>query len=106
VKSSPNTGSPTLIHGSPEAHDSIVLLPYFAFDSTSQVKQKDYSTERALRILVGKRRRLLDYLIDTISKDMFHYQGTGDQKIIFSKKDEKRMEQLFFILFFCYESFP
>ncbi len=44
--------------------DSIVFIPYFAFDSASEVKQKDYNTERSLRILVGKRRRLLDYLIE------------------------------------------
>ncbi|HBK33020.1 MAG TPA: 30S ribosomal protein S15, partial [Porphyromonadaceae bacterium] len=33
---------------------------------------KDYNTERSLRILVGKRRRLLDYLIE---KDIERYRA-------------------------------
>ncbi|SFL29362.1 30S ribosomal protein S15 [Proteiniphilum acetatigenes] len=51
--------------GSPEAQ--IALFSYRISHLTQHLKsnKKDYSTERALRILVGKRRRLLDYLIDT-----------------------------------------
>lgn len=51
--------------GSPEAQ--IALFSYRISHLTEHLKsnKKDYSTERALRILVGKRRRLLDYLIDT-----------------------------------------
>ena len=30
-----------------------------------KVNHKDYATERSLKMLVGKRRRLLDYLIKT-----------------------------------------
>lgn len=50
--------------GSPEAQ--IALFSYRISHLTEHLKsnKKDYSTERALKILVGKRRRLLDYLID------------------------------------------
>lgn len=49
--------------GSPEAQ--IALFSYRIAHLTEHLKSnhKDYSTERALRMLVGKRRRLLDYLI-------------------------------------------
>ena len=48
--------------GSPEAQ--IALFSYRISHLTEHLKsnKKDYNTERALRILVGKRRRLLDYL--------------------------------------------
>jgi len=51
--------------GSSEAQ--IALFSYRISHLTEHLKsnKKDYSTERALKILVGKRRRLLDYLIDT-----------------------------------------
>ncbi len=50
--------------GSPEAQ--IALFSYRISHLTEHLKsnQKDYNTERSLKILVGKRRRLLDYLID------------------------------------------
>jgi small subunit ribosomal protein S15 len=50
--------------GSPEAQ--IALFSYRISHLTQHLKsnKKDYNTERSLRILVGKRRRLLDYLID------------------------------------------
>ena len=49
--------------GSPEAQ--IALFSYRIAHLTEHLKSnhKDYSTERALRMLVGKRRRLLDYLV-------------------------------------------
>jgi len=49
--------------GSPEAQ--IALFSYRISHLTEHLKSnhKDYSTERALKMLVGKRRRLLDYLI-------------------------------------------
>ena len=49
--------------GSPEAQ--IALFSYRIAHLTEHLKSnhKDYSTERALRMLVGKRRRMLDYLI-------------------------------------------
>ncbi|NDW18238.1 30S ribosomal protein S15 [Dysgonomonas sp. 216] len=49
--------------GSPEAQ--IALFSYRISHLTEHLKsnKKDYNTERALKMLVGKRRRLLDYLI-------------------------------------------
>ncbi len=48
--------------GSPEAQ--IALFSYRISHLTEHLKvnHKDYSTERSLKILVGKRRSLLDYL--------------------------------------------
>jgi len=48
--------------GSPEAQ--IALFSYRISHLTEHLKlnRKDYSTERALTMLVGKRRRLLNYL--------------------------------------------
>lgn len=48
--------------GSPEAQ--IALFSYRISHLTEHLKvnKKDYNTERALKMLVGKRRRLLDYL--------------------------------------------
>ena len=63
--------------GSPDAQ--IALFSYRISHLTEHLKlnQKDYNTERSLKILVGKRRRLLDYLVDvdieryrTIIKDL------------------------------------
>lgn len=50
--------------GSPEAQ--IALFSYRISHLTEHLKlnRKDYSTERALTMLVGKRRRLLNYLKD------------------------------------------
>lgn len=51
--------------GSPEAQ--IALFTFRINHLTEHLKQnkKDFSTERALVMLVGKRRRLLDYLVKT-----------------------------------------
>ena len=48
--------------GSPESQ--IALFSYRINHLTEHLKsnKKDYSTERSLKMLVGKRRRLLDYL--------------------------------------------
>ena len=48
--------------GSPESQ--IALFSYRISCLTEHLKsnQKDYSTSRSLKMLVGKRRRLLDYL--------------------------------------------
>ncbi|MDR0658957.1 MAG: 30S ribosomal protein S15 [Mediterranea sp.] len=50
--------------GSPEAQ--IALFSYRISHLTEHLKlnRKDYSTERSLTMLVGKRRRLLNYLKD------------------------------------------
>ncbi|MDR1356477.1 MAG: 30S ribosomal protein S15 [Tannerellaceae bacterium] len=49
--------------GSPESQ--IALFSFRISHLTEHLKanHKDYNTERALKMLVGKRRRLLDYLI-------------------------------------------
>lgn len=51
--------------GSPESQ--IALFSFRISHLTQHLKsnKKDYSTERALVMLVGKRRRLLNYLIKT-----------------------------------------
>jgi small subunit ribosomal protein S15 len=58
--------------GSPESQ--IALFSYRINHLTDHLKsnKKDYSTARALRMLVGKRRRLLDYLKD---KDIEKYRA-------------------------------
>ena len=58
--------------GSPEAQ--IALFSYRISHLTEHLKsnKKDYNTERSLKILVGKRRRLLDYLIE---KDIERYRA-------------------------------
>jgi small subunit ribosomal protein S15 len=57
-------GSNNTDTGSPESQ--IALFSYRISHLTEHLKsnKKDYSTERALVMLVGKRRRLLDYLRD------------------------------------------
>ena len=49
--------------GSPESQ--IALFPVRISHLTEHLKKnhKDFATERSLKMLVGKRRRLLDYLI-------------------------------------------
>jgi small subunit ribosomal protein S15 len=63
-KSSENTGS---------AEGQIALFSYRINHLTSHLKNnpKDFSTQRALVKLVGKRRRLLDYLMD---RDIVRYR--------------------------------
>lgn len=55
-KSAANTGS---------AESQIALFSFRISHLTEHLKanHKDFNTERALKMLVGKRRRLLDYLI-------------------------------------------
>ena len=64
-KSNTDTGS---------AEAQIALFSYRISHLTEHMKlnRKDYSTERALTMLVGKRRRLLDYLK---AKDIERYRG-------------------------------
>lgn len=58
--------------GSPESQ--IALFSFRISHLTEHLKKnrKDYSTARALKQLVGKRRRLLDYLIKT---DIMRYRA-------------------------------
>ena len=58
--------------GSPEAQIALFSYRIKHLTGHSKSNQKDYNTERSLRILVGKRRRLLDYLID---KDINRYRA-------------------------------
>ena len=55
-KSASNTGS---------AESQIALFTYRISHLTEHLKKnhKDFATERSLKMLVGKRRRLLDYLV-------------------------------------------
>jgi small subunit ribosomal protein S15 len=56
IKSKTDTGS---------AESQIALFTYRINHLTEHLKvnKKDYNTERSLKMLVGKRRRLLDYLM-------------------------------------------
>jgi small subunit ribosomal protein S15 len=56
-------GKSTIDTGSPESQ--IALFSFRISHLTEHLKRnhKDYGTERSLKMLVGKRRRLLDYLI-------------------------------------------
>ncbi len=64
-KSNTDTGS---------AEAQIALFSYRISHLTEHLKSnhKDYNTARSLKMLVGKRRRLLDYLID---KDIERYRA-------------------------------
>jgi len=64
-KSNTDTGS---------SEGQIALFSYRISHLTEHLKlnKKDYSTERALKMLVGKRRRLLDYLKD---RDIKRYRA-------------------------------
>ncbi|MDM8337175.1 30S ribosomal protein S15 [Mediterranea massiliensis] len=64
-KSNTDTGS---------VESQVALFSYRIARLTEHMKlnRKDYSTERALTMLVGKRRRLLDYLK---AKDIMRYRA-------------------------------
>ncbi len=49
--------------GSPESQIALFTFRISHLTEHLKANHKDYGTERALRMLVGKRRRLLDYLI-------------------------------------------
>ena len=68
-KSNTDTGS---------AESQIALFSYRISHLTEHLKsnRKDYSTERSLKMLVGKRRRLLDYLKE---KDIEKYRALIQQ---------------------------
>ncbi|MBQ7691287.1 MAG: 30S ribosomal protein S15 [Muribaculaceae bacterium] len=63
--------------GSPEAQ--IALFSYRISHLTEHLKvnKKDHTTQRALKKLVGKRRKLLDYLI---RKDINRYRALISKK--------------------------
>ena len=49
--------------GSPEAQIALFSVRIAHLTEHLKANHKDHSSERALKMLVGKRRRLLDYLI-------------------------------------------
>ena len=61
--------------GSPEAQIALFRIAHLTEHLKSN--HKDYTTARALKALVGKRRRLLDYLI---KKDITRYRAIIAQK--------------------------
>ena len=58
--------------GSPEAQIALFSIRIAHLTEHLKVNKKDYTTQRALKMLVGKRRRLLDYLI---RKDINRYRA-------------------------------
>ncbi len=58
--------------GSPESQVALFSARISHLTEHLKVNHKDYSTERALKMLVGQRRRVLDYLRD---KDIERYRN-------------------------------
>ena len=48
--------------GSPESQIALVTFRIAHLTGHLQQNKKDYSTQRALKMIIGKRRRMLDYL--------------------------------------------
>ncbi|MBO4379833.1 MAG: 30S ribosomal protein S15 [Muribaculaceae bacterium] len=63
--------------GSPEAQIALFSIRIAHLTEHLKSNHKDYSTARALKQLVGKRRRLLDYLIKV---DINRYRAIIAQK--------------------------
>ena len=63
--------------GSPEAHIALFSVRIAHLTQHLKSNHKDHTTERALKMLVGKRRRLLDYLM---RKDINRYRAIIAQK--------------------------
>ena len=64
--------------GSPEAQIALFSVRIAHLTEHLKVNKKDYNTQRSLKMLVGKRRRLLDYLMRT---------GINRYRAIISKKE-------------------
>lgn len=58
--------------GSPEAQIALFSVRIAHLTEHLKVNKKDYNTQRSLKMLVGKRRRLLDYLV---RKDINRYRA-------------------------------
>ena len=58
--------------GSPEAQIALFSVRIAHLTEHLKAKKKDYNTQRSLKMLVGKRRRLLDYLV---RKDINRYRA-------------------------------
>ena len=63
--------------GSPESQIALFSVRIAHLTEHLKSNHKDHSTERALKMLVGKRRRLLDYLIKV---DINRYRAIIAQK--------------------------
>ncbi len=58
--------------GSPEAQIALFSVRIAHLTEHLKANKKDHTTQRALKMLVGKRRRLLDYLV---RKDINRYRA-------------------------------
>ena len=58
--------------GSPEAQIALFSVRIAHLTEHLKANKKDYNTQRSLKMLVGKRRRLLDYLV---RKDINRYRA-------------------------------
>ena len=58
--------------GSPEAQIALFSVRIAHLTEHLKANKKDYNTHRSLKMLVGKRRRLLDYLV---RKDITRYRA-------------------------------
>ena len=63
--------------GSPEAQIALFSVRIAHLTEHLKVNKKDYNTQRSLKMLVGKRRRLLDYLM---RKDINRYRAIISKK--------------------------
>ena len=63
--------------GSPEAQIALFSVRIAHLTEHLKVNKKDYNTQRSLKMLVGKRRRLLDYLM---RKDINRYRSIISKK--------------------------
>ena len=63
--------------GSPESQIALFSIRIAHLTEHLKVNKKDHTTQRALKMLVGKRRRLLDYLM---RKDINRYRNLIAQK--------------------------
>ena len=63
--------------GSPEAQIALFSVRIAHLSEHLKVNKKDYNTQRSLKMLVGKRRRLLDYLM---RKDINRYRAIISKK--------------------------
>lgn len=58
--------------GSPEAQIALFSVRIAHLTEHLKANKKDYNTQRSLKMLVGKRRRMLDYLV---RKDINRYRA-------------------------------
>ena len=69
--------------GSPESQIALFSLRIAHLTAHLKQNHKDHTTERALKMLVGKRRRLLDYLI---KKDINRYRAIIAKNVLGIRK--------------------